>query len=225
MKVRLNTASFEKQMLNIVEYSAGFIDGVKSGKRIFLNNLGKETIILLGQYVDSSARSNPEALHHIYEWDKTGSPSARLFDIDYTVSNLGLSLSGTFRQSSSIKSGSSVPFYNKAYIMENGVPVTIRPRKSNVLVFESNGETVFTSKEIDIDNPGGDYVEGSFERVFDQFMLQYFKQSILQASGIYSYISRPTSFKRNISAGSRLGKSKGIETGFKWIANAKIGVE
>jgi hypothetical protein len=225
MRVRLNTASFEKQMLNIVEYSAGFIDGVKSGKRIFLNNLGKETIILLGQYVDSSARSNPEALHHIYEWDKTGSPSARLFDIDYTVSNLGLSLSGTFRQSSSIKSGSSVPFYNKAYIMENGVPVTIRPRKSNVLVFESNGETVFTSKEIDIDNPGGDYVEGSFERVFDQFMLQYFKQSILQASGIYSYISRPTSFKRNISAGSRLGKSKGIETGFKWIANAKIGVE
>jgi hypothetical protein len=225
MKVRLNTASFEKQMLNIVEYSAGFIDGVKSGKRIFLNNLGKETIILLGQYVDSSARSNPEALHHIYEWDKTGSPSARLFDIDYTVSNLGLSLSGTFKQSSSIKSGSSVPFYNKAYIMENGVPVTIRPRKSNVLVFESNGETVFTSKEIDIDNPGGDYVEGSFERVFDQFMLQYFKQSILQASGIYSYISRPTSFKRNISAGSRLGKSKGIETGFKWIANAKIGVE
>jgi hypothetical protein len=225
MKVRLNTASFEKQMLNIVEYSAGFIDGVKSGKRIFLNNLGKETIILLGQYVDSSARSNPEALHHIYEWDKTGSPSARLFDIDYTVSNLGLSLSGTFRQSSSIKSGSSVPFYNKAYIMENGVPVTIRPRKSNVLVFESNGETVFTSKEIDIDNPGGNYVEGSFERVFDQFMLQYFKQSILQASGIYSYISRPTAFKRNISAGSRLGKSKGIETGFRWIANAKIGVE
>ena len=109
--------------------------------------------------------------------------------------------------------------------MENGVPVTIRPRKSNVLVFESNGETVFTSKKIDIDNPGGNYVEGSFERVFDQFMLQYFKQSILQASGIYSYISRPTSFKRNISAGSRLGKSKGIETGFKWIANAKIGVE
>jgi hypothetical protein len=225
MRVKLNTASFEKQMLNIVNYSTGFIDGVKSGKKLFLNNLGKETIIILGQYVDASARSNPQALHHIYEWDKVGSPSARLFDIDYTVSNLGLSLAGTFKQSSSIKSGSYVPFYNKAYIMENGIPVTIKPKSSNVLVFESDGETVFTSKEVDVDNPGGNYVEGSFERVFDQFMLQYFKQSMLQASGIYNYISRPTSFKRNIGAGSRLGKSKGIETGFKWITNAKIGVE
>lgn len=109
--------------------------------------------------------------------------------------------------------------------MENGVPVTIRPKRSKVLVFESNGETVFTSNEIDIDNPGGDYVTGSFERVFDEFMLQYFKQSMLRASGVYDYISRPTAFKKNISAGSKLGKSKGIETGFKWITNAKIGVE
>jgi len=225
MKVTTNTISFEKQMSNIVAYAAGFIEGVQKGKRIFLNNLGKETIILLGQYIDASARSNPKALHHIYEWNNVGSPSARLFDINYTLSNLGLSLSGTFRQSSTIKDGSSVPFYNKAYIMENGIPVTIRPSKSNLLVFEANGETVFTSKEVSVDNPGGDAVQGSFERAFDQFMLNYFKQSMLQSSGIYSYISRPTDFKKNISAGSKAGKSKGIETGFRWITNAKIGVE
>jgi hypothetical protein len=225
MKVTLTVNSFEKQMFNIVNYATGFIEGVKSGKRIFLNNLGKETIGILGKYIDASARSNPEALHHVYEWNRVGSPSARLFDIDYTVSNLGLSLSGKFKQSSTVKDGSAVPFYNKAFIMENGVPVTIKPVRSNVLAFEVGGETVFTSNEIDVTNPGGDAVEGSFEMAFDQFMLQYFKQSMLQASGLYSYISRPTAFKRNISAGAKLGKSKGIETGFKWIANAKIGVE
>jgi hypothetical protein len=225
MKVTLDFKSFERQMANIVNYSTGFIDGVKSGKRVFLNNLGKESIIILGKYIDASARSNPKALHHVYEWSKVGSPSARLFDLDYTVSNIGLSIFGTFRQSNSIKDGSYTPFYNKAYVMENGIPVTIRPRNSNVLVFEVDGETVFTSKSVDVDNPGGDAVNGSFERVLDQFMTQYFKQSMLQASGLYSYIGRPTVFKKDIAAGSKLGKSKGIQTGFKWITNAKIGVE
>lgn len=225
MKVTLDFKSFEKQMTNIVNYSTGFIDGVKSGKKIFLNNLGKEAIVLLGKYVDTSARSNPEALHHVYEWSKVGSPSARLFDLDYTVSNIGLSLFGTFKQSNSIKDGSYTPFYNKAFIMENGIPVTISPKNSTVLVFEVEGETIFTSKDVDVDNPGGDSVNGSFERVFDEFMTQYFKQSMLQSSGIYSYIRRPTAFKKDIAAGSRLGKSKGIQTGFKWITNAKIGVE
>lgn len=225
MKVTLNFKSFEKQMTNIVNYSTGFIDGVKSGKKIFLNNLGKESIVLLGKYIDASARSNPEALHHVYEWHKVGSPSARLFDLDYTVSNLGLSLFGTFKQSNSIKDGSYTPFYNKAFIMENGIPVTIRPRGSGVLAFEVDGEDIFTSKEVDVDNPGGDAVNGSFERVFDEFMTQYFRQSILQTSGIYSYIKRPTVFKQDLAAGAKLGRSKGIQTGFKWITNAKIGVE
>lgn len=56
-------------------------------------------------------------------------------------------------------------------------------------------------------------------------MLRYFKQSFLRASGIYDYIKKPTLFKKNIKAGSKSGKSKGVETGFKWIANAKISVE
>ena len=225
MKVSLNVNSFERQMDNIVNYASGFIDGVKSGKKIFLSNIGKETIILLGKYIDASARSNPEALHHVYEWSKVGSPSARLFDIDYTVSNLGLSIFGTFKQSNSIKDGSYTPFYNKAYIMENGIPVTIRPRSSGVLVFEVDGEDIFTSQEVDVTNPGGDAVKGSFEAVFDEFMRQYFRQSILQSSGLYNYISRPTDFKKNIAAGAKLGRSKGIQTGFRWITNAKIGVE
>ena len=225
MIVRTNTASFNKEMNNIVQYAFGFLDGVQKGKKVFLQNLGVGTIQAMAQYVDVSARGNPAALHHVYEWSQTGSPSARLFDINYTVSNLGLSINSTFRQSRTVRQDSHTPFYNKAKIMEEGIPVTIKPKKSSVLVFTEEGETVFTKSPIVVRNPGGDRVQGSFERTMDEFILRYFKQSFLRASGIYNYINKPTVFKKNIKAGSRVGKSKGVETGFKWIANAKVGVE
>ena len=225
MIVRTNTASFNKEMNNIVQYAFGFLDGVQKGKKVFLQNLGVGTIQAMAQYVDVSARGNPAALHHVYEWSQTGSPSARLFDINYTVSNLGLSINSTFRQSRTVRQDSHTPFYNKAKIMEEGIPVTIKPKRSSVLVFTEEGETVFTKSPIVVRNPGGDRVQGSFERTMDEFILRYFKQSFLRASGIYDYINKPTVFKKNIKAGSKVGKSKGIETGFKWIVNAKVGVE
>jgi hypothetical protein len=212
-------------MANIVNYSFGFLDGVQKGKTLFLKNLGQGVIQAMGAYIDVSARGNPQALHHVYEWYQTGSPQARLFDLDYTVSNLGLSIRSTFRQSKTLKKDSNTPFYNKAKIMEEGIPVTITPKRSSVLVFNEGGETIFTKNSVTVTNPGGEYVQGSFENIMDEFMLRYFKQSFLRASGIYDYISRPTVFKKNVKAGSRLGRSKGIDTGYKWIINAKIGVE
>jgi hypothetical protein len=225
MIVTTNTAKFQKEMNNIVNYSVGFLDGVKKGKTIFLKNLGAGVIEAMAAYIDVSARGNPNALHHVYEWYRTGSPNARLFDLQYTVSNLGLSINSTFRQSRTLQEDSNTPFYNKAKIMEEGIPVTITPKRSSVLVFNEAGKTVFTKNSVTVRNPGGDYVQGSFENIMDEFILKYFKQSFLRASGIYDYISRPTVFKKNIKAGSKIGKSKGIDTGYKWIINAKIGVE
>ena len=225
MIVRTNTASFNKEMNNIVQYAFGFLDGAQKGKAIFLKNLGIETIEAMARYVDVSARGNPAALQHVYEWYQTGSPSARLFNINYTVSNLGLSINSTFTQSRSVKKESNVPFYNKAKIMEAGVPVVINPVRSPVLVFNEGGETVFTKKSITIRNPGGSQAQGSFEKTMDEFILRYFKQSFLRASGIYDYIKKPVIFKKQIKTGMRMGKSKGVDTGFRWITNAKIGVE
>jgi hypothetical protein len=224
MLVRTNTASFEKQLKNIIQYSSGFLDGVQKGKTEFLKALGQATITSLGQYIDAQARSNPSALHHIYEWNRTGSPGSRLFDLQYTVSNLGLSVGGTFKQSTSIKDESNVPFYDKAKIMEKGIPVTITPKK-RVLAFNVGGETVFTPNSVTVNNPGGNEVQGSFENAIDEFIRFYFKQSFLRASGIYDYISKPVLYKTDLKAGARLGKSKGFQTGFRWIANVKIGVE
>jgi hypothetical protein len=222
MKVIMNNAAFKKDMKNIIDYSIGFLEGVKVGKTPFLNNMGIMTKELLEQYIDSNARVNPEALHHIYEWYKVGSPDARLYDINYTISNLGLSFVSTLKQSTSIKDGSSVPFYNKAKIMEEGSPVTIRPRKSNVLVFEDGGETVFTKGEVFIQSPGGPPTKGAFENVVNTFFNRYFTQAFLRTSGISQYLSNPVVYKANLKAGKSSGKSRGYQVGYRWIANAGI---
>jgi len=222
MKARFNDTLFLKEMNNMIQYSFGFTEGVKRGRNHILNAVGKDAIDLIKQYIDSSARTNPAILQHMYEWDQTGSPNARLFDIDYTVSGLGLSIKSTFRQSVSIKNGSTVPFYDKARIMENGIPVTIRPRNASVLAFEDNGEQVFTKNPVVVDNPGGVQAQGGFEKTFDSFFNNYFSQAFLRVSGVMDYIRNPSAFTKNLSAGKRGGRSVGISTGYTWIANLGV---
>ena len=223
MRAVFNSRQFKKEMNNIVDYSLGFIEGVQKGKTVFLKTVGLETVELMKEFIDSNARVNPDMLHHIYEWNQTGSPSARLYDISYTTSNLGLSFRSTFTQSTSIKDGSRTPFYDKARIMEEGIPVTIRPKLAQVLAFEENGETVFTRGPVTVDNPGGTQVEGGFEKVFDMFFNRYFSQAFLRVSGIATYLENPQVYKKDMQAGKNMGRSKGISTGYRWIANAGVG--
>ena len=225
MQAKFDSRAFMKTMNNIVDYSFGFLEGAEKGKTVFLDNLGKDTIEALKIFIDTNARMDPQAMHHVYEWGKTGMASQRLFTLNHTVSNLGLSIKSDFRQSTSIKQGSLVPFYNKARVMEDGQPVVIKPRNASVLSFNVGGEQVFTKNPVNVSNPGGDWVQGSYEKTFDNFMNNYFKQSFLRASGIYQYLNKPEIYKKNIRSGSKNGKSKGVETGYRWITNAKVGIE
>lgn len=220
--IKMNQTKLVKDLNNIVEYSMGFLDGVQKGKKIFLNALGSNVKEILEIFIDSNARSNPQALHHVYEWYKVGSPDARLFDIKYTVSNIGLSFKSSFTQSNTIKSGSSTPFYNKAKIMEEGIPVIITPKVSNVLVFEDNGDTVFTKGPVEVLNPGGTEAQGSFEKTVNMFFSKYFTQAFLKTSGVDKYFSNPSIYKKNLSKGKASGRSVGVSTGYSWIVNAGV---
>jgi hypothetical protein len=221
--ITFDSKLFKKDMQSIIDYSIGFLEGVQGGKKVFLMTLGQETKEILEEYIDSMARVDPAMLHHVYEWQATGSPDARLYDIIYTVSGIGLSFKSTFKQSTSIKDGSKVPFYDKARIIENGIPVVIKPKTSQVLAFDDNGEEVFTKQPISIANPGGTEAEGGFERAFDTFFSRYFSQAFLRASGVAAYLEKPTTYKSNLASGKRYGKSKGYQTGYRWVANAGIG--
>lgn len=210
-------------MNNIVNYSVGFLEGVQKGKTVFLKTLGMETVEVMKEFIDSNARVNPEMLQHVYEWTMVGSPDGRLYDISYTTSNLGLSFRSSFSQSTSIKNGSRTPFYDKARIMEYGIPVTIRTKAAQVLVFDDNGETIFTRGPVQVMNPGGTEAEGGFEKAFDMFFNRYFSQAFLRTSGIAKYLENPQVYKKDMPAGKRMGKAKGLSTGYRWIANAGIG--
>lgn len=219
MIVTFNDKLFMKDLNNIINYSYGFLDGVQTGKRKLYEKLGPEVVELASQYVDVNARVTPELLHHIYEWGKAGSPKARLFDIDYKISNIGITFTTQLKQSTSIKNGSNVPFYDKATIMEKGVAVTIVPKKANALRFEIDGEEFYSKDGVIVDNPGGQ-TKGQFEKIIDEFFGIYFKQSFLKSSGLQDYFKRPQVFKRNIKAGKRGGRSLGRKIGHDWVANA-----
>jgi hypothetical protein len=217
---RFNSNEFIREIGNVLNYSVGFTEGAKLGKTNLLDSIGKKTVESLKLFIDSNARANPAMLHHIYEWHRTGSPSARLFEINYNVNLRNISFSTTFSQSQKIKRGSSEPFVNKAEVMESGRSVTISPRNSEVLSFEDNGEQIFTRNSVVVSNPGGPEVAGSYQRVLDSFFNNYFSQSFLQSSGIAKYIKVPMAYKKNIRAGARGGRSVGVSTGYEWISKA-----
>ena len=224
VRVKFDTKEFQQQMQNVVEYSMGFLDGVEKGKVKLLENIGSTVVEGIKQFIDANARVNPQTLHHVYEWYQTGSPAARLFEIEYVATHVSLSFNSRFTQSNSIQQGSKVPFYNKAEIMENGVPVTIIPKARKPLVFQDGGETVFTKAPVLVNNPGGDAVAGGYRQVFEQFFSQYFSQSFLKSSGILNHLNNPAPFKSNFAKASTGGRSLGVSVGYNWVSKSKGGV-
>jgi len=218
ISMKINDKQLLKDLNNLVQYSVGFLDGAQAAKPKLMAHFGESIKEMIGDFIDSNARVDPSSLHHVYEWYQVGNPASRLFDIQYVVSGKGLSINGTLTQSSSVQRGSNTPFYSKAKIMESGVPVTIAPKNSNVLRFESNGETVFTKKPVQVNNPGGDNVVGSFENTFRSFFVTYGSQAILEMSGLGAALKTPTEFKKNFVAGVKTGRAVGLKAGTNFIS-------
>jgi len=219
VKVTLDTSAFVSQLNNMTQYSIGFLDGAKEAKPIFMQNFAETIVETLKNFIDSNARVNPQTLHHVYEWYETGSPSARLFDIEYSIKGEdSLSFSSTFSQSRSYAKNSTEPFYNKATIMENGTPVVIKPKFQGVLSFNADGQQVFTRKPIVVSNPGGSNVQGGFENIMKTFFDSYFTQSFLVSSGILEHFKDAKPYKQNFKSGLSHGKAVGFKVGYEWMA-------
>lgn len=218
IKVKFKTTDFMKEMDSIVQYANGFMDGAQAGKKQLLETIGAKTKEILESFIDSNARTNQAVLHHVYEWQQSGNAASRLFDIEYTTSGGGLTLRSTFRQSVSVKNGSTTPFYDKARIIEEGIPVRIKAKVSSVLSFSDGGEQVFTKLPIDVSNPGGSEANGGFQRIVDLFFNSYWKQSFLKTSGIADILRNPIQFKQNLPRAKAGGRSVGYDVGYRWIA-------
>jgi len=157
-------------------------------KTTIFNQIEKD----FGQYVDAQARVKPKSLHHVYEWNKTGNPTARLFNL-YLIDSEGLS----FRIGRDFKiSKSAVPsknkkqkkryvFANKASVMEEGIPIVIRPRSAERLVFELDGATVFMPKgtSVTVKRPGGKAATNQFALTYGRFFGGQLVNSSIKSSG------------------------------------------
>ena len=169
--------------------------------------------------VDVYSISNPKKMHHVYEWQRIGKPSARLFVLERR-STLGgiLDINVKFLQSRTPvpvpqqlletgKNGKRVTsrtiFKDKATVMENGKPVVVTAKK--ILTFlGNNGQTfVQPGTVINILNPGGVQVRNSFQ----SFMTTWYQantESIMYSSGFYEKMVNEVSLALN-------GQKAGIE--------------
>lgn len=212
-----------KKLNNVVKYSNGFVDGIEIQKIILMNRLAEYVVDVLEKYIDAQARANPGALHHVYEWGSTGSSGARLFKMNGAASKNIIVITGSFLPSSSISNTATEPFVDKANIMENGIGITIAPRDSDLLVFEADGQTVFTMNEVYIANPGGDGVAGSFGRVIDQFFDVYFTRMLLKP--FIEELSTAEEFVQYFAQGARSGYPVGVRAGQQYINSAGVAIE
>lgn len=229
VQVYVDPKPLERDMHFFIEYTLGTLKGIEDGKEVFLREMGPKIAEIFGQYVDKIAQMEPETLHHVYEWEKVGMRSARLFKIIPTYTKAGLTFSSVFTQSKTVQKrrGSKEPFRDKAFIMENGITLDIYPKNEPQLKYfdEKLGEWV-TSYHSRVENPGGNYVVGSFGTNFRTFFGVYLSQSKLMQSGM---MVKP--FSRAFSQGLRKGMKRrggrlaGIETGYRWIVGAADVVE
>lgn len=224
LSVKYSTLDFDRKMRNMINYSNGFLNGVQLGKTKFNAILAEYTIKALYKFIDAKARMNPESLHHVYEWGQVGNSGSRLFSFKALPTQRSITIVGEFLPSSSTSPTSNTPFVDKAEVMENAIEVVIEPKNSDVLVFEDEGQTVFTSNAIYIAHPGGDAVAGSFGRVVDEFFIQYFTNAFLKplirdletADEFVEY------FAQGVNGG---GRSLGIRAGQKYMTPSGVTIE
>jgi hypothetical protein len=218
--IKFDTSQFIKVLTDTQKYTLGYVDGLKASESVLAEKLANIAKGSLESYLDTMASMNPEMLHHIYEWGMAGNKSGRLFN--FTVKEKGKKriIAGALRQSTSVQPGSNEPFYNKATVMESGQDVIITPRSGSVLRFYDNGQEVFTSAPVYVANPGGDYVQGSFERTTKEYFDVVFSQSVLTSVGFWKELKKNREFKRAVRSG---GYNNGYKAAKRTVAKVPGG--
>lgn len=219
--IRIDGRKLNKMLDNLVEYTDGFIKETKAKEPYIASKLGQSSMNAFYEYLDALARTNPGMLHHVYEWGQVGNPSERLYELKKNLVKDKVSITADFLQSSSIADGSNEPFYEKATIMEEGIPVTIQEVNAKALFFVIDGEEFFRLGPIVIPSPGGEAVRGSFLTAFEEFYNVYFDKMYLSSIRFYDHFRNPMEYEKNFVQGVKGGgRSLGRATSLSWILKA-----
>lgn len=171
-------------------YFKGFFDTVLSNKALM--TIAAKLILEFNQYVDMLASSNPHRFHHVYEWNRVGDASSRLFQLSAVPTTNGIIISYDFNQSVTPNDNGQF-FPDKATVMESGQQVSFETNQP-VPVQDSFRVGVFTFV------PGGMDTNGAFQDTF----MTYF-------------IARKLTLERTIDAvqSSTLSRATGIKDGMR----------
>ncbi len=164
----------------------------KAFQRLFKTTIFNQIDKDFGLFIDSQARTKPKSLHHVYEWNKTGQTTGRLFKLNRMDSiglsfkiNYDLKLSKSSVPTKNRKQKSRYVFANKAAVMEKGMPITIRPKSAERLVFEIDGEVVFMpkGKSVTVRSPGGRASTNQFNLAYSRYFSGPMVSHSIKASG------------------------------------------
>lgn len=223
IRVKMDSKNVNRVLGNAVKYNYGFLEGIDLDQIVFNKKLGEFTVMALQKYIDSQAKMNPNELHHVYEWGQVGKENGRLFKIRSNASKRIITFSGRFYVSKIAGPNTDHVFKKKAEVMESGISVTVSPKNSPVLVFEDDGETVFTTQTVFIEHPGGDAVAGSFGRVIEEFFDQYFTGALLQP--LLKDLGVADEYVKYFSQGVKGGgRSAGVRAGKEYMDTSSLGV-
>lgn len=172
----------------------GAIAGIGSAIQtsVYINDIVEDAFRIASKEfnlsMDALAMSIPKEFHHVYEWDKVGIPSAKLWR--NVLRGTGASRKASFEFRPSITpvprnvfppsstgkqlNPEPVYFHAKAWVMEYNIPVHVTPKKAGVLFFDMQkristryGKHVpfIFSPYAHIEFPGGK-VHGNFTEAF-----------------------------------------------------------
>ena len=221
IRSRIKADDLIKKLNNSIKYSNGFVSELNKSKALLNQKVGATSISAFYDYLDGLARSHPGMLHHVYEWGEVGNPMERLYDLSLQVNNTSAVIDAEFLESNRPSEDGGEPFYNKAIIMEEGIPVTINEKNAKALVFTIDGEEYFRAGPITIANPGGEATRGSFLEAFNEFYGSYFTDVYLSSIRFYDYFSNPKVYEEYFSSGvNGGGSSTGRAAALSWIAKA-----
>jgi len=207
IRSRIKADDLIKKLNNTIKYSNGFVSELNKNKALLNQKVGATSISAFYDYLDGLARSHPGMLHHVYEWGEVGNPMERLYDLSLAINNTSAVIDADFLQSNTPSQDGGEPFYNKAVIMEEGIPVTINEKNAQALAFTVDGEEYFRVGPITIANPGGEATRGSFVQAFNEFYGSYFTEVYLPAIRFYDYFSNPKAYEKSFSSGANGGGS------------------
>jgi hypothetical protein len=178
-------------------------------KKTIFNQVNQD----FGRFIDSQARTKPKSLHHVYEWNKVGDSTARLFKLN-RLGGLGLSfkidyelmLSKTSVPSKNRSQRSKYIFSQKAAIMEKGMPLIISPKSAERLVFEVDGNVVFMpkGKSVTVKSPGGTASTNRFNLAYSRYFSGPLVSNSIKASGFQSLFG--AKFKQAMKVPSSIKK-------------------